>query len=153
MAGTSINGEVHDWADLKIRIAGVEFKGISSISWSAKKEKTLQHGQSSAPIGAGYGNRTYETSFKMTHRDAARFESIAHAAGKDALDYAPFVIIVTYRDKVDNGGLIDWTPEQVVTLNHVDITDVSRPHEQGSQKLEVEYTAICDQPIYTPVVA
>lgn len=153
MAGTSINGEIHDWADLKIRIAGIEFKGISSISWSQKKEKGLQHGQSSMPIGAGYGNETYEVSFKMTHKDAARFESIAHAAGKSALNYSPFVIIVTYRDKVDKNGIVDWTPEQVVVLNHVDITDISRPHEQGSQKLEVEYTAICDTPIYTPVVS
>lgn len=152
MAAASINGVIHDWSDLKIRILGFEFKGISSISWSAKKEKTLQHGQSSAPIGVGYGNRTYEVSFKMTHKDAALFESLANATGKDALDYSPFTIIVTYRDKIDKGGIIDWTPKQVVTLNHVDITDISRPHEQGSQKLEVEYTAICGEIISTPEV-
>lgn len=152
MAGaTSINNEIHDWSDVKIVVAGKEYKGITSINYSSKTEKGLQYGSGSAPIGAGYGNQSYEVSFKMTRKDAARFEAVAHGAGKDARSYTPFPIIIVYRDKVDEGGIVGWTPEQTVTLNHVDITDISHPQDQGSQKLEVEYTAICGEILSSPV--
>lgn len=150
---TAINGEVHDWSDVKILVAGKEFKGVSSINWSQKKDKALQHGQGSAPIGVGYGNKTYEVSFKMTKKDAARFASVANAAGKDETDYSPFPIIVTFRDKIDSGGVIGWSPMQVVTLNYVDITDVSNSQDQGAQKIEVEYTAVCGGIIQSPEVS
>jgi len=139
-----INGKIHDWTDVTIKIAGLTFTGITSINWSAKKEKELQYAAGSAPHGIGYGHRSYTCDFTMTLESSAEFEVIAHAAGKDALDYAPFLITVAYADKkVDSSGLIEqkWGLK-VINIMDVDITDISESLDEGTKKIVRKYTAV-----------
>lgn len=139
-----INGKVHDWTDVTIKIGGLDFTGITSINWSAKKEKELQYARGSAPHGIGYGHRSYTCDFSMTLENAVNFEAIARSAGKDALDYAPFLITVAYADKkVDSSGLIkpefNWS---VVNIMDVDVADVSESLDDGTKKIVRKYTAV-----------
>jgi hypothetical protein len=139
-----INGKIHDWTDVTIKIAGLTFTGITSINWSSKKEKELQYAAGSAPHGIGYGHRSYTADFTMTLESAAEFEAIARGAGKDALDYAPFLITVAYADKkIDSQGLIEqkWGLK-VVNIMDVDITDVSESLDEGTKKIVRKYTAV-----------
>jgi len=139
-----INGKIHDWTDVTIKIAAIDFTGITSINWSAKKEKELQYAAGSAPHGIGYGHRSYTCDFSLTLEAAAEFEAIARVADKDALDYAPFLITVAYADKkVGSDGLIDkeynW---QVVNIMDVDVTDVSESLDESTKKIVRKYTAV-----------
>jgi len=142
--GILINGKIHDWTDVSIKIAGLSFTGITSINWSSKKEKELQYAAGSAPHGVGYGHRSYSCDFTMTMESAADFEQIAKAAGKDVLDYAPFLITVAFADKkAGSNGLIEkefnW---QVINIMDVDITDVSESLDEGTKKIVRKYTAV-----------
>jgi hypothetical protein len=139
-----INGKIHDWTDVTIKIAGLTFTGITSINWSSKKEKELQYAAGSAPHGIGYGHRSYTADFTMTLESAAEFEAIARVAGKDAMDYAPFLITVAYADKkIDSQGLIEqkWGLK-MVNIMDVDITDVSESLDEGTKKIVRKYTAV-----------
>ncbi len=139
-----INGKIHDWTDVTIKIAGLSISGITSINWSAKKEKELQYAAGSAPHGVGYGHLSYTCDFTLTLEAAGKFESIASAAGKVCLEYAPFLITVAYADKtVDSQGLIDkeWGLK-VVNIMDVDVTDVSESLDEGTKKVVRKYTAI-----------
>jgi hypothetical protein len=139
-----INGKIHDWTDVTIKIAGLTFTGITSINWSSKKEKELQYAAGSAPHGIGYGHRSYTTDFTMTLESSLEFESIAHVLGKDAMDYAPFLITVAYADKkIDSQGLIEqkWGLK-MVNIMDVDITDVSESLDEGTKKVVRKYTAV-----------
>ncbi len=141
--GILINGKIHDWTDVTIKIAALDFTGITSINWSAKKEKELQYAAGSAPHGIGYGHRSYTCDFSLTLEAAAEFEIIARAAGKDALDYAPFLITVAYADKTVADGLIDkeWGLK-VVNIMDVDVTDVSESLDESTKKIVRKYTAV-----------
>jgi len=141
--GILINGKIHDWTDVTIKIAAIDFTGITSINWSAKKEKELQYAAGSAPHGIGYGHRSYTCDFSLTLEAAADFETIARVAGKDALDYAPFLITVAYADKTVADGLIDkeWGLK-VVNIMDVDVTDVSESLDESTKKIVRKYTAV-----------
>lgn len=139
-----INGKIHDWTDVTIKIAGLTFTGITSINWSSKKEKELQYAAGSAPHGIGYGHRSYTADFTMTLESSVEFEAIARVAGKDAMDYAPFLITVAYADKkIDSQGLIEqkWGLK-MVNIMDVDITDVSESLDEGTKKIVRKYTAV-----------
>jgi len=140
-----INGKVHDWTDVKVYIMGQEFAGITSINWSSKKEKALQYAQGTAPMGVGYGHRSYTSDFTMTFENAEKFETIAHAAGKDALDYAPFLITVSYADKQSGAnGIIEqkWGVLHSTQLMDVDVTDISESLDESTKRIVRKYSAV-----------
>ncbi len=144
--GILINGKVHDWTDVKVHIMGQEFTGITSINWSAKKEKALQYAQGSAPLGIGYGHRSYTADFTMTFENAEKFEAIANAAdGKDALDYAPFLITIAYADKeVLSNGILEpkWGVLHSTQLMDVDVTDISVSLDESTKRIVRKYSAV-----------
>jgi hypothetical protein len=145
-----INGKIHDWTDVSIKLGSEEYTGITSINWSAKKEKELQYAAGSAPHGIGYGHRSYTTDFTMTLESAASFEEVAHNEGKDALDYAPFLITIAYADKkADAAGLItqEWNVIKTIEIHDVDITDVSESLDEGTKKIVRKYTAVAGKVI------
>lgn len=140
-----INGKIHDWTDVTIKIAGITFTGVTSVNWASKKEKELQYASGSAPHGIGYGHRSYTCDFTLTLEGASQFETIAHAAGKDALDYAPFMITVAYADKkADSSGLIaqEWGVLNAIKILDVDVTDISESLDEGTKKIVRKYTAV-----------
>ncbi|MBD3285805.1 hypothetical protein GF359_05025 [candidate division WOR-3 bacterium] len=140
-----INGQIHDWTDVRIFLGGEEYTGITSINWSSRKDKALQYAVGSAPHGIGYGHRSYSVDFTMTLENAMKFEKAANEAGKDALDYAPFSITIDYADKTTNGdGLIgqDWELMKDIRLIDVDVTDISESLDEGTQKVVRRYTAV-----------
>jgi len=143
---TEINGKIHDWSDVKITIMGVDTLGvgITSINWSARKDKSLQYAAGSEPHGIGYGHCSYSADFTMTLDNAEKFEAVAHAANKDARDYAPFEITIAYADKEADGGLIKhkWGILHTTVLSHVDITDISESLDEGTQKIVRRYSAV-----------
>jgi len=141
-----INGNIHDWTDVEITLgSGEKCKGITSINWSSRKDKSLQYETGSAPHGIGYGHRSYTVDFTLTRAASEKFESVATDAGKDALDYAPFLIVVAYADKtIDDNGMItrDWTSLKRFELHDVDVTDISESLDEGTQKIVRRYTAV-----------
>lgn len=140
-----INGKVHDWTDVKVHIMGQEFTGITSINWSVKKEKALQYAQGSAPLGIGYGHRSQTADFTMTLESSEKFETIAHSAGKDAMDYAPFLITISYADKVASSeGIIDlkWGVLHSTQLMDVDVTDISESLDGSTKQIVRKYSAV-----------
>lgn len=144
-SATKINGEIHDWTDVKIDINDEEISGITSINWSSRKDKSLQYASGSAPHGIGYGHRSYSADFTLTLEAAQAFELKANQGGTDALDYAPFSIVVSFADKnIDGSGVLDqtWGGLKVVTLEHVDITDISQSLDEGTQKIVRRYSAV-----------
>lgn len=145
-----INGKIHDWTDVTIKIAGLTFTGITSINWSSKKEKELQYAAGSAPHGIGYGHRSYTCDFTLTRKASEEFETIANAVGKDALDYAPFLITVAYADKkADPQGVITqvWNVMKRIEIHDVDVTDISESLDEGTKKIVRKYTAVAGKVI------
>jgi len=139
-----INGEVHDWTDVVVKfMGGVEFRGLSSINYSEAKEKEPQYGTGSRTIGVGYGHRSAKVDFTMSLASAQKFEAIAKAAGKSALDYAPFLIVISYADKQVAGDFVEQKHgTKIVSLFDVDVTDWEVSHDEGTKKIERKYTAI-----------
>lgn len=142
-----INGKIHDWTDVVIHFGDEKYSGITSINWSSRKEKALQYAAGSEPHGVGYGHRSYTCDFTLTREAAEKFEAAATGAKptKDALDYAPFLITVSYADKkVESDGTIgrDWDVVKKVEIHDVDVTDVSESLDEGTQKIVRRYTAI-----------
>jgi hypothetical protein len=140
-----INGKIHDWTDVTIQLGGEPYTGITSINWSSKKEKELQYAAGSAPHGIGYGHRSYTCDFTLTRKASEEFETIGNAVGKDALDYAPFLITVAYADKkADAAGLITqvWNVMKRIEIHDVDVTDISESLDEGTKKIVRKYTAV-----------
>jgi len=139
-----INGKIHDWTDVAVTIMGVPVSGITSINWKIDKEKELQYGSGSAPHGVGYGHMKYSCNFELTLAQAQEFEKAAHNVGKDATNYAPFLITVQYAEKkIGEGNVIEqsWDSHTVV-LTDVDITSIDAGQADGNKKLTRKYTAI-----------
>lgn len=141
-----INGKIHDWSDVKITLgSGGEYTGITSVNWSSRKDKSLQYAAGTAPHGIGYGHRSCSVDFTLTLESAAKFEAIAHDAGKDALDYAPFLIVIAYSDKIVGAeGMIGeaWDVIKKIEIHDVDVTDISESLDEGTQKIVRRYTAV-----------
>jgi len=144
--GILINGKIHDWTDVEITLgSGGTYKGITSINWTSRKDKALQYAAGSAPHGIGYGHRSYTVDFTLTREAAERFESAANDAGKDALDYAPFLVVVAYSDKIpkDDGTIgEEWGVMKSIEIHDVDVTDISESLDEGTQKIVRRYTAV-----------
>lgn len=146
-----INGEIHDWTDVVVKfMGGVEFRGLSSINYSSTKEKELQYGSGTTPSGVGYGHRSAKADFSMSLQSAQEFESIARLAGKDPLDYAPFLIVISYADKQVSGDFVEQKHgTKIVTLTDVDITDMETSQDEATKKVERKYTALVGKIIGT----
>lgn len=61
-AAIAVNGEVYDWGDITIKIAGERFEGITAINYSQKRERVKVYGmnKSRAPIGTTAGKYNAE---------------------------------------------------------------------------------------------
>jgi len=140
-----INGKIHDWTDVEISLGGEPYRGITSINWSSRKDKSLQYAAGSAPHGVGYGHRSYSADFTLTLEASTKFEGKANDAGKDPLDYAPFLITVAYADKIVGAdGIIDkkWNVIKTIEIHDVDVTDISESLDEGTQKIVRRYSAV-----------
>ncbi|MBN2381181.1 hypothetical protein JXM67_15385 [candidate division WOR-3 bacterium] len=154
--GLLLNGKIHDWTDVEITLgSGGTYKGITSINWSSRKDKSLQYAAGSAPHGIGYGHRSYTCDFTMTREAAEVFEKAANECTppKDALDYAPFLITVAYANKkIETGSNTigqAWNEMRSVELHDVDITDISESLDEGTQKIVRRYTAVVGKILFT----
>jgi len=144
--GILLNGKTHDWTDVEVRIMGLDLgKGITSINYKLSKSKELQYAGGVEPHGVGYGEKDYSCDFTLTKEASEKFEAVAHAAGKSALDYGPFLIIINYLEKsADADGLLSQTPgTKTVQLMDVDVADIEESNDQGGKMITVKYTAIC----------
>ncbi len=144
--GLLLNGKIHDWTDVEIRIMGLDLgKGIISINWKSSKTKELQYAGGVRPHGVGYGHKSFSCDFTLTLEAGSKFEEVAFAMGKDATDYAPFLISINYLEKqADAQGLLLQTPGiKTVQIMDVDVTEVGEDLDESTQKIVRKYTAIC----------
>ena len=139
-----INGNVHDWNDTDVKIMGISVKGITSINWKVAKEKELQYAAGAAPHGVGYGHKSYTCDFELTMATARTFEAAMNLIGKDATDYAPFLIVIQYADKVvgSDGALGQEWGIATTKLMDVDVTDFEQGIDEGTKKITRKYTAV-----------
>jgi hypothetical protein len=147
-----INGKIHDWTDVEIKVGTERYSGITSINWSSRKDKSLQYAAGSEPHGIGYGHRSYTCDFTLTREAAEKFEQAAIDAEKDALDYTPFLITVAYANKKPDGPgntiKQEWGEMRTVQLHDVDVTDISESLDEGTQKIVRRYSAVVGKIIH-----
>jgi len=146
-----INGRQHDWSDVKLYMDGVPVAEVTAIEYRESQEAELQYAGGRYPVGVGYGNYKVEGSFTLTRAAAQDFEAPARALGKRPFDYAPFVIVVAYADKVvreqEGAQVVEQTWDETKTdrIINVVITEREESHDQNAKQLVVRYSFIAER--------
>jgi len=150
--GLLLNGRVHDWSDVEVRIMTLDLgKGLTSINYKIDKAKELQYAGGTMPHGVGYGHKGFSCDFTLTKQAASLFEAVAFAAGKDATDYAPFLISISFMEKSAGAtGMLEQKPGiKTITLHDVDVQGIEESLDEGTMKVVMKYTALCGNVVRT----
>jgi len=64
-----INGRAYSYAEVKIKIAGVEVPSVSKISYSEEQQKENNYGTGSRPVSRGIGKIECKASIEIAMND------------------------------------------------------------------------------------
>jgi hypothetical protein len=137
---TAINGVVHSWDSVAIKIMGKRIGGIERIDYDITEddpEPVLNQG-SREVVGMGFGSRQLsDVTVEMREDAYQEFEGPARDAGKTVLDYWPFPIVISYADHVKDGDFIKLQASAIHTdtLDQCKVSSVSKPNKQGDKKI------------------
>ena len=137
---TAINGVVHSWDSVSIRLNGQVIGGIESITYDIGEDdpEAIFDQGSREIVGFGLGPRKLvEVTVEMREDAYQQFEAPAKDAGKTILDYWPFPIVVSYADHVKDGDFITLQASALHTdtIDQCKVVSVSKPNKQGDKKL------------------
>lgn len=89
-----INGQLYDWGQISVGIAGVVVTGITAIDYNEEQETTAVYGSGKYPIGYGKGRINPSGSITLLEDEIARLRDVAPNGRLQ--DIAPFDITVTF---------------------------------------------------------
>lgn len=91
-----INGTAYSYADVTLKILGVEINSIAEIKYKSKQDKTNNYGAGDEPISRGKGVKEYEAEIKFSKNDYVALRDAVPS--KELLDIPPFDITVTFNN-------------------------------------------------------
>lgn len=100
-----INGQMYDWAQIKVGIDGVLVSGITNIKYADAQDKVNVWGAGRYPIGYGKGRITCSGSITLTMDEVVALKNASLNARLQ--DLAPFDITVTYMHPVTTKVVTD----------------------------------------------
>lgn len=128
-----INGVVHSWANLDVRIGGVPVTGITKISYNEEQAIENIYGVGQYPVGRGYGRITPSASITLLREE---IEAIRSASPTGRLqDIDPFFIVVSF---IPSGG----QRIKVDVLHDVQFTDDGLEASEGDTSNSKELTLV-----------
>jgi hypothetical protein len=95
-----VNGVIHDWGSLVIRIRGKEYEGVLGIKYAQKRNRTKVRGQGRRrlPIGVTPGDYNAEDgSLTMTRQHAQMLRNDLAAASADGASYGDVLFPITVQ--------------------------------------------------------
>lgn len=133
MENISINGIVHQWADIKMLIAGVPIKGVVAIKYDEEQDKENLYGMGNYPVARGSGQVKCTASITLYSGELLALQKAA--PNKRIQDFVPFDIHVCYIPKNSLAITTD-------VLHNCEFTKVSKDVKAGDQKVEMELPLI-----------
>jgi len=145
-----INGQEHDWGDIKIYINGIPAANVKEINYRDRREAEMQYAQGFKPYGVGFGNYSAEGDMTLVLDEYHKFAAPALALGRKVYDYAPFQVVVACADKVKKTEgdppreyvVQEFSPTKIDVIRDIVITDIDEGHAQASKELVVKVTFI-----------
>lgn len=125
----AINGQKHTFADVIIKAAGADRRGITSCDYKVKRGMTDVHGTGPNRLGVALGKVSNEGSIEMYRAD---FQQLIDALG-DGYMSIPFQIVVIYRSRIGAPLVRD-------TLNGVRISESNPSGQEGDDPIKVKVT-------------
>jgi hypothetical protein len=122
-----INGQMHQWASIRIMIAGLLLSGITKIDYKDEQEVDEVYGSGENPIGFGKGNISRSGSLTLY---AEEVERLVDASPTRRLQDLPlFDIVVSYQT---NGKI------HTHTLQNCKFKSNSRSSSQGDKSVSTD---------------
>lgn len=90
-----INGDAFDWASITFFFLGVNFKGVTEINYTKKREKKNNYAAGHEPSQRGRGRTEYEADITLEETEVRRILN-ALPKGQSLVDVPPFQIVVSY---------------------------------------------------------
>lgn len=128
-----INGQLYDWGNIAIGIAGVTLTGIRAVRYADRQETTAVFAGGRYATGFGKGRITCEASLTLLMEEIVALQN-ASPNGR-LQDIAPFDITVTYMHPVSSKIVTD-------VIKQCQFMDNSRDWTEGDTSEEVELTLL-----------
>lgn len=91
-----INGKAYSYADIIVKILGVNINSVSEINYTTNQEKTNNYGAGDEPVSRGKGVKEYDCTLTISMNDYLALRRAVPS--RELVDIPPFDITVTFNN-------------------------------------------------------